>query len=39
MRFTVGRIHLSPDGLHFHTRDDQVSLGIKAPIFSSLYPP
>jgi len=39
MRFTVGRIHLSSDGLHFHNMDDQVSLGIKTPIFSSLYLP
>jgi len=34
-----GRIHWSPDGLHFHNVDDPVSRGIKTPVFSSLYLP
>jgi len=34
-----GRIHWSPDGLHFHNVDDPLSRGIKTPIFSSLYLP
>ena len=34
-----GRIHWSPDGLHFANVDDPVSRGIKTPIFSSLYVP
>jgi len=36
---TEGRIHWSPDGLHFHNVDDPVSRGIKTPVFSSLYLP
>ena len=34
-----GRIHRSPDGLHFHNVDDPVSRGIKTPIVSSLCLP
>jgi hypothetical protein len=34
-----GRIHWSPDGIHFHNVDDPLSRGIKTPVFSSLYLP
>ena len=36
---TEGRIHWSPDGLHFHNVDAPLDREIKSPIFSSFYLP
>jgi len=34
-----GKIHWSPDGLHWHNVDDPASRGIEMPIFSAFYLP
>lgn len=34
-----GKIHWSPDGLHWHNVDDPESRGIKTPVFSGFYLP
>lgn len=34
-----GKIHWSPDGLHWHNVDDPASRGVKTPIFSAFYLP
>ncbi|MFC2112668.1 hypothetical protein ACFLTA_05310 [Bacteroidota bacterium] len=36
---TGGKIHWSPDGIHFINVDDPVSRGIDTPIFSAFYLP
>jgi len=34
-----GRIHWSPDGLHWHNVDDPLSRGVTTPLFSAFYLP
>ncbi len=36
---TGGKIHWSPDGLHWHNVDDPATRGITTPIFSGFYLP